>query len=140
VTDSDTTVVEQTLRIAASPATVWRYWTDPEGMCAWWGVGATLDPRPGGACVVELDGGGVMRGEFLEVVPHERLVFSFGWEATEGAPAIAPGSTQVEVTLTADGDDTILSLRHTELPPAARDEHRRGWAHFLTQLARAVRS
>jgi len=32
VTDIDSNVVEQTIRIAASPETVWKYWTDPERM------------------------------------------------------------------------------------------------------------
>ena len=41
-------IVEETVRIAARPETVWRYWTDPERMCAWWGAAAELDPRPGG--------------------------------------------------------------------------------------------
>lgn len=135
---ADTTVVEQTLRIAARPETVWHYWTDPARMRDWWGA-AELDPRPGGACVVEMGGGGVMRGEYLELVPHERIVFSFGWDPTEGAPAVEPGSTRVEITLTADGDGTLLALRHTGLPAAARDEHQAGWGHFLPLLAAAAR-
>jgi uncharacterized protein YndB with AHSA1/START domain len=138
VTEADATVVEQTLRIDARPETVWRYWTDPGRMCDWWGVAAELDPRPGGDYVVEMGGGGVMRGEYVELVPHERIVFSFGWEPTEGAPAIAPRSTLVEVTLTPDGDGTVLDLRHSGLPVAARDEHRAGWGHFLPLLAEAA--
>jgi uncharacterized protein YndB with AHSA1/START domain len=138
VTDADRSVVEQTLHIDARPETVWRYWTDPERMCDWWGATAELDPRPGGVCIVEMGGGGVMRGEFVEVVPHERIVFSFGWERSESGPDIAPGSTRVEVTLTPDGDGTILALRHTGLPVALSAEHRAGWAHFLPLLASAV--
>jgi uncharacterized protein YndB with AHSA1/START domain len=138
LTDADTRVVEQTLRISARPETVWRYWTDPQRMCDWWGAAAELDPRPGGTCRVEMGGGPVMIGEYLELVPHERLVFSFGWEPTDGAPAVAPGSTRVEVTLTPDAGDTIMTLRHTGLPVAIADEHRSGWAHFLPLLAAAV--
>lgn len=131
-------VVEQRLRIHARPETVWRYWTDPARMSDWWGTSADLDPRPGGACVVEMSGGGVMRGEYVEVVPHERIVFTFGWDRHPDAPDVAPGSSRVEVTLTADGHDTILELRHTGLPPARADEHRGGWAHFLPSLAAAA--
>jgi uncharacterized protein YndB with AHSA1/START domain len=138
VSDPDSRVVEQSLRIAARPETVWRYWTDPVRMCDWWGEAAELDARPGGRCVVEMGGGPVMRGEFLELVPHERIVFSFGWEVTDGAPPIAPGSTRVEVTLAADGEDTILTLRHSGLPDAHVDEHRAGWAHFLPHLDAAI--
>jgi len=79
-----------------------------------------------------------MRGEYVELVPHERIVFSFGWDPTEGAPAIAPCSTLVEITLTPEGDDTILALRHTGLPIGVRDEHHGGWGHFLAILATAA--
>lgn len=132
--------VERTVRIAARPETVWRFWTDPARMCDWWGAAADLDPRPGGVCLVDLGNGGVMRGEFLELVPHERIVFSFGWDAVTGAPDVPPGSTRVEVTLRADGDDTILTLRHTGIPDGERDRHEDGWSHFLAILARAAPS
>ena len=135
MTETDTSVVEQTLRIRARPETVWRYWTDPERMCAWWSAAAELDARPGGTCRVEMGGGPVMRGEYVELVPHERIVFTFGWEPTDGAPAVPPGSTLVEITLTADGDDTVMALRHSGIPAAHRDEHDSGWAHFLSILA-----
>ena len=136
----DEGVVEETVRIAARPETVWRYWTDPERMCAWWGAAAELDPRPGGACVVEMVGGPVMRGEYVELVPHERIVFTFGWEPTEGVPDVPPSSTRVEVTLTADGDDTILALRHSGLPTVFRTMHRDGWGHLLPLLVSAAAS
>lgn len=123
MTEADTTVVEQILRISARPETVWRYWTDPTRMSEWWGAAADLDP---------------MRGEYVELLPYERLVFSFGWDPTEGGPGIAPGSTLVQITLTADGDDTILALRHTGLPTAAREEHRAGWGRFLPLLGAAA--
>jgi uncharacterized protein YndB with AHSA1/START domain len=138
VTDADTSVVEQSLRIAARPETVWRYWTDPERMCDWWGAAAELDPRPGGVCHVDMGRGTVMQGEYVELVPHERIVFSFGWSPGEGVPDVAPGSTLVEITLTADGDDTILALRHSGLPAAARAEHGVGWDRFLPILAAAA--
>ena len=79
-----------------------------------------------------------MRGEYVELVPHERIVFSLGWDPTDGAPAVPPGSSLVEITLTADGNDTILALRHSGLPAAAREEHRGGWDHFLPLLATAA--
>ena len=101
MTDIETTVVEQTLHIAARPETVWEYWTDPQLMCDWWGAAAQLDARPGGTCRIETEEGRVMRGEYLELVPYERIVFSFGWEAADGVPPLPPGSSTVEVSLVA---------------------------------------
>lgn len=135
MTDPDAKVLELTLRIGARPQTVWRYWTDPNRMCDWWGTAAELDPRPGGTCRIDMGEGPTMRGEYVELVPYERIVFTFGWDPTDDAPAIAPGSTLVEVTLAPDGADTILTLRHHDIPAAQADEHRSGWSHFLPILA-----
>ncbi len=133
-------VLEQTLRIKARPETVWRYWTDPERLCEWWGNKAELVAAPGGACRVEMGphDAPVMSGQYLELEPHHRLVFSFGWEPTAADDAmndVPPGSTRVEVTLVADGQDTILTLRHHGLPPGHTDAHAGGWSHFLGILA-----
>jgi hypothetical protein len=65
-------------------------------------------------------------------------VFTFGWEAGRGSPDIAPGSTRVEVTLTPDAGDTILTLRHSGLPPALVDQHHAGWSRCLPSLADAT--
>lgn len=130
--------VEQTLRIHARPETVWRYWTDPERLCEWWGAVAEVDPRVGGVCRVEMGGGPTMVGEYVELVPHERMAFTFGWEPTEGAPDVAPGSTLVEVTLVPDAGDTVLILRHTGLPAALAADHDVGWRRFLPLLVAAV--
>lgn len=140
MSESRIDIVEQTVRISARPETVWRYWTDPQRMCDWWGASAELDPRPGGICRVEMGSGPVMRGEYIELVPYERIVFSFGWEPTDDGPAITPGSSTVEVTLVADAGDTIMVLRHTGIPDAYVDLHRSGWEQFLPRLADAASS
>ena len=138
MTETDSNAVEQTLRISARPETVWKYWTDPRRMCDWWGAAADLDPRPGGVCRVEMSAGAVMSGQYLELAPYERLVFSFGWEPTEGVPLIAPGESLVEVILVDDGGDTIMTLRHTGIPDAFAALHASGWSHFLPLLAQAA--
>ena len=135
--EHDTEGVEQTVRIAARPETVWRYWTDPDRMGQWWGD-AVLDVRPGGSCRVRMASGAVMRGEYLELVPYERVVFTFGWEPGEGLPHLPPGSTRVEVTLVDDGGDTVLTLRHTGLPAGLGLVHHEGWDRHLPALVRAA--
>jgi uncharacterized protein YndB with AHSA1/START domain len=132
VNDATLHTIEQRVRIAASPETVWTFWTDPEHLRQWWGSAAELDPRPGGAFrVVMNEGGPVMRGQYLELHPHSRLVFSFGWEQQPPGQLLRPCSTRVEVTLTAVGDETDLLLRHSQLPAEHAAEHAKGWALFV---------
>ena len=138
MSESDQTTVEQTLRIRARPETVWTFWTDPERLVEWWGDTADLDPQPGGLCRVAMGGGPVMRGAFVELVPYERIVFTFGWEVTDGAPEIPPGSTRVEVTLEPEDGDTVLTLVHTGLPSRYAGEHEAGWGQFLPLLVTAA--
>lgn len=124
--------IEQRVRIAASPATVWSFWTDPRLVVEWWGSRAEVVPELGGIFRIEMgDDGPIMRGQYLELEPHTRLVFAFGWEHQPMANTVPPGSTRVEVTLTPDGDDTELLLTHSMLPAAQAEEHLKGWAHFV---------
>ncbi len=138
MTESEANIVDQTIRINARPETVWTYWTDPQRMCEWWGKAAELDPQPGGVMRVEMESGPVMRGEYVQLAPFERLVFTFGWEPFGDGPNVGPGESRVEVTLTADGGDTIMRLRHTGLAEAFADHHAAGWSHFLEALVVAA--
>ena len=69
-------------------------------------------------------------------MPHTRIVFTFGWEGDHNVP---PGSSTVEVTLTPDGDGTLLRLVHRGLLTAAmREQHRDGWQLYLARLSVAA--
>ena len=118
------------IRIQARPETVYEFLTDPDKMARWKGTSAELDPRPGGIYRVEI-GRTIVVGQYVELEPPRRVVFTWGWEGNDAVP---PGSSTVEVTLTPDGDGTILRLVHRDLPAAARAEHDGGWAHFLPRL------
>jgi uncharacterized protein YndB with AHSA1/START domain len=124
------------VRIDAPPEVVFPYFTDPERLVAWMGVAALLDPRPGGALRVEVNGRDVVLGEYVEVAPPRRVVFTWGFAGPE---ALVPaGATRVEVTLEPDGDGTLLVLRHHGLDEAVRAPHLEGWAHYLARLRRAA--
>ncbi len=126
-------VIEREVKIRARPDTLFAFFTDPEKIVRWKGMKATLDPQPGGIYRVQLSARAVVRGEYREVVPFRRVVFTWGWEG-EGN-LVPPGSSTVEVTLEPDGDGTIVRLRHYDLPAAARDSHLQGWEHYLPRLA-----
>lgn len=131
---AETDYVEKEVRIAARPEVVFEFFTDPVKMVRWKGVDAMLDPRPGGVYRVNVTGKEIAVGEYVEIVPHSRIVLTWGWE---GSP-IAPGSTRVEITLTPDGEGTILRLRHSGLAGEAALQHAEGWEHFLPRLALAA--
>jgi len=121
------------LRIAARPETVFDYFTDPAKMTQWMGTEAMLDPQPGGVCRVNPNGHAVMSGEFLEVDPPRRIVFSWGWEtALFSTP---PQSTLVEVVFTPVEEGTHLRLTHRRLKPESEKFHRAGWEHYLPRLS-----
>ncbi len=132
-TTADTVTIERTVRIAASPETLWALWTEPKGLAQWWGTDAEVVAEPGGVFRVTMDGGPVMRGTFTELDPPHRLAFTFGWENNAPGELLAPGSTRVEVTMTPDGDETVLVLRHFEMPATHAPDHEKGWNHFLAE-------
>jgi uncharacterized protein YndB with AHSA1/START domain len=130
---SETEPLRNEVRIAAPTEVVFPYFTDPAKMVDWMGIAALLDPRPGGTFRVEANGRDVVLGEFVEIAPPHRVVFTWGFEGTD--PFVASGSTRVEVILQPDGDGTLLTLLHHGLPDAARDAHGDGWTHYLARLA-----
>jgi uncharacterized protein YndB with AHSA1/START domain len=135
--DPQAHVVELELRLGAPPEEVFPYLVDPERYVQWQGVRAELDPRPGGVYRVWMDAHTVASGEYLAVDAPERVVFTWGWEGSDQVP---PGSTTVELTLRADGDQTVLRLRHSGLPDEqAAFMHREGWMSFGERLRLVIR-
>jgi uncharacterized protein YndB with AHSA1/START domain len=118
--------------VDASPATIFQFLVDPELHVKWLGTEAELDPRSGGIYRVLVGGKHPSVGEFVEVVPDEKVVFTFGWD--EPDHPIPAGSTQVEITLIPDGGKTRVRLVHRGLPADAVSDHTGGWDHYLERL------
>jgi uncharacterized protein YndB with AHSA1/START domain len=134
--------VEVEKRIAAPPEIVFTFFTDSERYRLWQGVEAELDPRPGGIFRVVMAGKSkvVASGVYLEVDPPRRVCFTWGWEApvalAEGQAEVPPGSSTVEIDLVADGDGTIVQLRHGGLPTLPSLQFNTlGWTFSLERLA-----
>ena len=128
-------------RLNASPAKVYAAWTDPEKIVRWFGpaqviagsVRADIDARIAGRYRISFDMedgehhevGGVYR----EMVPNQRLTFSWAWYSTPER------ESQVTISLKPDGDGTLLTLHHEQLlDQAARDGHENGWISTLDKL------
>ena len=125
-------VLEVEVRIAARPSTVFSFLDSADGMAQWFGSSVEMDTTPGGILRVDINGRDIAKGEIVEIVPPERVVFSFGWEG-EGHP-VPPGASTVEIMLAEDGDGTILKLRHSGLTAEQAASHKEGWEHFLPRL------
>ena len=126
-------VVRAELRLSQPPEAVFDFFVDPAKLVQWIGIGADLDPRPGGRFRFEVVPGQYCEGAYLVVDRPERVVFSWGW--TDPGRGVPPGSSQVEVTLVPDGAGTHLRLVHRGLSSdGARLQHDDGWAHFLGRL------
>lgn len=129
-------------RLHAPPAKVYGAWTEPEKIIHWFGpsqtvpgsVHAEMDVRVGGRFRISFktengeynEVGGVYR----EVVPNEKLVFSWAWHTTPERESL------VTVLTKQDGDGTLLTLTHEQyFDEAARDGHQRGWTGTMDKLA-----
>ena len=117
--------------VDASPETIFEFFTDPEKMVRWKGTAADLDARPGGVYDVQVTQQARARGEYVEVEPPARVVFTWGWDGDDDVP---PGSSTVEVTLEPRAESTLVRLVHSGLPESKRALHREGWEHFTSRL------
>jgi uncharacterized protein YndB with AHSA1/START domain len=129
--------VVASVRIGAPPDVVFPYFTDPALMTKWLADTAELDARPGGIFAITIRSGPTARGSFVEVDPPHRVVFTWGVPEESSLP---PGSSTVEVVLTADGDDTIVTLTHRDLTERWAESHQEGWTRHLGTLASSVRA
>jgi uncharacterized protein YndB with AHSA1/START domain len=143
-----TFMVEQSVQIAATPESVFPYFTDPARYVQWMGTEAKLEPVPGGVYRVLMGDGFRAAGTFLQVSPPHTLAFTWGFadddaakhvkheqtEASSGS-AIPAGGTLVTVALKAEDGGTRLTLRHQDLPNLElRDGHQVAWRTYLPRL------
>jgi uncharacterized protein YndB with AHSA1/START domain len=78
--------------IAAPPAEVFAYLTDPARYVRWTGAIAVLDARPGGRYEVVMRDSFRAAGTYAEVDPPHRVVFTWGFADDEAAThTTAPG-------------------------------------------------
>lgn len=131
------TAITARVRIAAPPDVVFPYFTDPALAVKWIADAAYLDARPGGTFSLDVRGNPA-RGEYLEVDPPHRVVFTWG---IEGSGDLPPATSTVEVLLQRDGDETVVTLTHRDLPTQGfRRSHQEGWSEFLCLLGALLSS
>ncbi len=128
-------------RYEVPPDKVWRAWTDPKALTAWFGPGeadsvtlAETDVRVGGRFHVvfhtpdgeEHD----VSGTYVEVLPARKLVFTWAWKSTPERESL------VTVSLEPAGTGTRMNFLHEQFyDQAARDDHEGGWTLTFEKLA-----
>lgn len=121
---SDPVVVESTFK--ASPARVFRAWTDPAQVQAWFG----LAPHSMASIEIDLRQGGewkfsrppselsrdAMRGTYVTVEPERKLVFTWRYEQ-EFADGRIEATAESEVTVTFEPvpEGTFVRLTHAAI-------------------------
>ena len=126
----------------ASPETVWQAWTNPEQLKQWWGPkqmrtqSLAFDPHVGGkyrwTLVDEKDEEMTVFGEYRELVPGKKIVFTWKWDDDE---AWKYTSSVVTVELSDCDGGTELRLIHEKLPSEeSRDRHNEGWNSVVDRL------
>lgn len=128
--------------LSAPPERVFRAWTAPEELQKWWGPGeftaphVEIDLRVGGRFRIAMKPpqGDIiyLAGEYREVKPPHRLVFTWQWE---GDPTV----TLVTIDFLDREGMTELMLTHEKFPDQDQcDRHKEGWSLTLEKLPRAL--
>jgi uncharacterized protein YndB with AHSA1/START domain len=126
-------LVRRSIQIGAPPSLVYNLLTHPALFIQWMAESADMDARPGGRIYWTHPNGDSCSGHFVKLVPHRRIVFTYGWERPD--VEIPPGSTTVEIDLVPRAGGTELRLVHRGLAGPMATAHDDGWAHYLARLA-----
>jgi uncharacterized protein YndB with AHSA1/START domain len=138
-------VLELKFVVGAPRERIFRALTEPAELAKWWGPrgfttpGIDLDLRVGGGYrfTMQPPGGDPfhLSGEFLEIDPPGRLVYTFRWD--EPDPDDRP--TVVTLSLGDVADATQVSLSQGEFATEARLAlHRGGWTDSLEKLRELI--
>jgi len=132
-------------QIKASPARIFKAWTDPSKLVHWWGphetvegsVAAEIDLRVGGGFRIRFQASDGQTheasGEFREIVQDEKLVYTWIWTREPDQ------KTLMTITLRGEEGGTMLTLTHALLADeATRASHEKGWTGVIDRLERFV--
>jgi uncharacterized protein YndB with AHSA1/START domain len=124
----------------ASPALLFKYWTQPELLRQWWPPEADVDARPGGQYHLSWPSmEWNLRGTYTAFEPGRTLAFTWQWDHEPHTPG-----REVTVTFEPVGDvGTQLTVTHGAYTVSTKDQEERsghldGWIYFLTRLHDAL--
>jgi len=131
-----------TRRLRARPEKVYAAWTQPENLVQWFAqaqarpgsLQADLDTRSGGRYRISFTDAASgeyheVGGVYREVVPNERLQFTWAWHSTPERESL------VTISFKPDSAGTLMVFHHAQFfDETARDNHQRGWSSFFDKL------
>ncbi len=82
------TVIEKQIRIAAGPEVVYEFLTDAGKLARWMAPDVVADARPGGSLRMNFNGFDIGRGEYVELVPAKRVVYT--WAGKHSGISLLP--------------------------------------------------
>ena len=123
---------------------VWREWADPEAFADWFGGSesevppstVSMDVRPGGSWRLTMFADPGRReihwkGEYLEVVEPERLVFTISDQPGDEAHELIT----VVLTDLGDGRTEMVFQQRGRLPAEVYERAGQGWSSFFDRIA-----
>ncbi|MFT4038400.1 MAG: SRPBCC family protein [Thermomicrobiales bacterium] len=136
-----TQTVEREIIVNAPVQRVWDVLTQPQHIGQWFGSRAELEPRVGGAGLLEFEGYGAFAISVVRFDPTSH--FAYRWANKPGWEAVPGKSTLVEFTLEPSDAGTKLRVVESDfdtlpLTEAEREqemaEHTGGWRDELGEL------
>jgi uncharacterized protein YndB with AHSA1/START domain len=128
---SSSDVITKEIFIECRPETLFSFFTDPDKLVRWMGRHVLLEPIIGGKYRIDVNGSDIAMGEYKEIIPHEKIVMTWGWEKSKTVP---PGSSTVEFRLIPQDKGTLLFMTHYDLPESEVASHIQGWSHYMPRL------
>jgi uncharacterized protein YndB with AHSA1/START domain len=124
-------IITKEIFIEARPETLFSFFTDADKMVRWMGRQILLEPKIGGKYRIDVNGSDIAMGEYIEIIPYEKIILTWGWEKSKLVP---PGSSKVEFKLTPAENGTNLVLTHYDLPVEQVSSHQQGWSHYMPRI------
>ena len=133
--------------LPAPPERVFALSTEPQLLGQWWGPNGfsvpsvEVDARVGGRYRIEMQPPSgdafFLSGEFREVEPGSRLVYTFRWEP----PDPDDRETVVVLSLRTLGESTALTVDHGDFATEERRAlHVQGWSESIDRLEELIAS
>ena len=125
---------------------VFEAWTNPDMIRQWFAAGpdmvptiAEVDLRVGGKYRIGMKNKAknvehIATGIYREIIPNERVAFTWSWEGSQGEP-----ESFVIVELIEQGEATEMRFTHSRFADKkARDGHNEGWIACFAELEKAL--